>query len=122
MARTARRARRSPAPASCARTRPESGRRPPSTRGRDGRGAADFRGIADVEPRLHVSEVVQKVVIRTDEAGTEGAAATGVVMQILSLPRQISMNRPFLFFVRDRPTGTILFMGRVADPSQASTK
>ena len=82
----------------------------------DGR-RADLSGISP--ERIFVGDARQKVFIRTDEAGTEGAAATGVAMQRLSRPREVTFDRPFVFFVRDRPTGAVLFMGRVVDPSAA---
>ena len=54
---------------------------------------------------------------RVDEEGTEAAAATGVSIGPSSAPPTIVADRPFLFFIRDRPTGLVLFAGRVADPS-----
>ncbi len=55
------------------------------------------------------------------EKGTEAAAATGVVLGTTSLPvgLDVYVNRPFLYFLRDQPTGTILFMGRVVDPTKS---
>ena len=54
-----------------------------------------------------------------DEEGTEAAAATAVVMKETSIPVfvKISADRPFIFLIRDNITGTILFMGRVVDPT-----
>ena len=54
-----------------------------------------------------------------DEKGTEAAAATAITSSagaILASGVQLTIDRPFLFFIRDVPTGTILFMGRVVDP------
>jgi serpin B len=64
--------------------------------------------------------VLHKAFIAVAEKGTEAAAATAVVVGRTSLPvgLNITANRPFLFFLRDEPTGAILFMGRVADPSR----
>jgi serpin B len=55
-----------------------------------------------------------------DEKGTEAAAATVVLMMEASAPQGIilEINRPFLYVIRDIPTGTILFMGRVLDPRE----
>lgn len=80
---------------------------------------ADLSGIADVE-RLVVDQVVQETWVRVDEEGTEAAAATGGGIGPSSGPPTIMANRPFLFFIRDRPTGLVLFAGRVADPSVTS--
>lgn len=79
----------------------------------------DLSGIANVE-RLVVDDVVQESWVRVDEEGTEAAAATGVGIGPTSGPPTIMANRPFLFFIRDRPTGLVLFAGRVADPSVSS--
>jgi serpin B len=83
-------------------------------------GDADFSGISD-EP-LFVSAVVHQANISVDEKGTEAAAATAIAMA-LSAPHgdvEVHANRPFLFAVRDRQTGAVLFLGHVADPSQNS--
>lgn len=55
-----------------------------------------------------------------DEAGTEAAAATAVVIGLLGLPPspiEVMVDRPFVFLIRDIETGAILFVGRVVDPS-----
>ena len=55
-----------------------------------------------------------------DEAGTEAAAATAVIIGTTSAPIEVielDVDRPFLFFLQDRATGAILFLGRVVDPS-----
>jgi serpin B len=54
-----------------------------------------------------------------DEKGTEAAAATIVIMMAGAIMPEgvvLTIDRPFIYFVRDVPTGTILFMGRVVDP------
>jgi serpin B len=80
--------------------------------------AADFSGITTKEGLL-ITTVVQKAFVSVDEAGTEAAAATGVVGGPTSVPEPatIHFDRPFLFFIRDRQTRTVLFVGRVDDPS-----
>jgi serpin B len=78
-------------------------------------GVADFSGM-DGTRNLYISNVVHKAFVAVDEIGTEAAAATGVSMEIVSMPRVVTINRPFIFFIRDTETGTILFMGRVLDP------
>jgi serpin B len=78
---------------------------------------ADFSDMTG-ERDLHIGAVVHKAFIHVDETGTEAAAATGVSM-FQSLKRTISftINRPFIFLIRDVETGSILFVGRVMDPS-----
>lgn len=80
---------------------------------------ADFSGMT-TEERLFISEVVHEAYIAVDEEGTEAAAATGVVMEATSSPMVdtvLRIDRPFVFVLRDA-TGAILFLGRVADPSE----
>jgi serpin B len=80
---------------------------------------ADFTGITTSE-RLQVSNVIHQANIDVDEKGTEAAAATAVVMRATGMPAEpvvLRADRPFLFAVRDVPTGAILFLGRVGDPS-----
>ncbi len=80
---------------------------------------ADFSGITAAE-RLQISNVVHQANIDVDEKGTEAAAATAVVMRETAAPAEpltVRVDRPFLFAVRDVPTGAVLFLGRVADPS-----
>jgi serpin B len=64
--------------------------------------------------------VLHEAFIAVDEAGTEAAAATAVIIGTTSMPVEIveiDFDRPFLFALRDRETGTALFLGRVLDPS-----
>ena len=80
-------------------------------------GAADFSGM-DGTHDLYIEDVMHKAFILVDEAGTEAAAATAVVVSITCLPSQITINRPFIFLIRDIKTGAILFLGRVVNPAQ----
>jgi len=80
---------------------------------------ADFSGITTQE-QLFISDVIHQANISVDEKGTEAAAATAVVMAGSAAPAQrvtLRVDRPFLFALRDVPTGAILFLGRVVDPS-----
>jgi len=82
-------------------------------------GAADFSGI-DGSKQLYVSAVLQKAFIEVNEEGSEAAAATGAVMMMRSMPtppEQFKADHPFIFFLRDKLTGMLLFQGRVEDPS-----
>ena len=83
-------------------------------------GAADFTGIANDE--LFISDVIHKAFIAVDEKGTTAAAATAVMVSRASIepqPLRFTANRPFLFFIRDVATNTILFAGRVVDPGES---
>jgi serpin B len=81
--------------------------------------AADFSGMTGVRD-LFISEVVHKAFVSVDEAGTEAAAATAVIMKLTALPVapvEFRANRPFIFLIRDIETGSLLFMGRVLNPA-----
>ncbi|MBN1306357.1 MAG: serpin family protein [Chitinispirillaceae bacterium] len=80
---------------------------------------ADFSGI-DGTDLLYVDDIYHKAFISVDEEGTEAAAATAVVLVWESTGADdvvFNANRPFIYLIRDRKTGMILFMGRVVDPS-----
>lgn len=79
---------------------------------------ADFSGI-DGGRELYLSLVVHEADIVVNEEGTEAAAATGVVMKRTSLPPEFRADHPFLYLIRDTQTGSVLFIGRVVDPSRA---
>ena len=83
-------------------------------------GIADFSGM-DSTQNLFIGDVIHKAFINVAERGTEAAAATAVTMNTaIALPTPqlvLTADRPFLYFLRDQPTGAILFMGRVLDPS-----
>lgn len=81
-------------------------------------GDADFSGI-DGTTNLYIAVVAHKAFVAVDEAGTEAAAATAVVMELKGepgAPKVFRADRPFLFLIRDRKTGGTLFLGRVSDP------
>ncbi len=81
---------------------------------------ADFSGM-DGTRSLFISSVLHKAFINLDEKGTEAAAATAVVVGLTSMPSEtveLKIDRPFLFLIQDKPTGEILFMGRVVNPLQ----
>jgi serine protease inhibitor len=75
---------------------------------------ADFSPMTPAGAWL--STVVHKARVKVDEEGTEAAAVTGGAM-IVSAPPTFEANRPFLFTISDRETGTILFLGAVTDPT-----
>jgi serpin B len=84
-------------------------------------GVADFSGM-DGTHNLYISDVLHKAFIDVAENGTEAAAATAVVISTLAIAAPtgllVDATRPFIYFLYDQPTGAILFMGRVQDPSQ----
>ncbi|MHC4915373.1 MAG: sigma-70 family RNA polymerase sigma factor [Planctomycetota bacterium] len=79
---------------------------------------ADFSGIDGKKHWLYIQAVVHKAFVDVTERGTEAGAATAVVMGVRSMPPQFTCDRPFLYLIRDKVTGAILFMGRVTDPTQ----
>ncbi|MBL8952682.1 MAG: serpin family protein [Myxococcaceae bacterium] len=82
-------------------------------------GEADLSGMTG-EKGLRITAVVHEAVVKTDEAGTEAAAATAVVVGRVSLPQFKTIDRAFVYLIRDRATGAVLFVGRVGDPSVAA--
>jgi serpin B len=82
-------------------------------------GDADFSGMTGNRD-LFISDVVHKAFVSVDEAGTEAAAATAVGM-VTSMPPEatveVNVNHPFVFLIRDIPTNTVLFVGRIINPS-----
>jgi serine protease inhibitor len=72
--------------------------------------------------RLFLGSVAQAALVRVDEEGTVAAAVTTVSLPVIALaqdpsgPRLFRVDRPFLFAIRHRPTGALLFVGRVDDP------
>jgi serpin B len=81
---------------------------------------ADFSGITGARD-LHIGFVVHQANIDVDENGTEAAAATAVGFDTSGggpEPFVVRADRPFFFALRDVPTGAILFLGSVTDPSK----
>ena len=79
---------------------------------------ADFSGM-DGRLFLYIGDVIHKAFVSVDEAGTEAGVATAVIMEGYGMPPEdeIHMDRPFIYLIRDIETDTILFMGRLVDPS-----
>ncbi|OPL16968.1 MAG: hypothetical protein AVO38_06625 [delta proteobacterium ML8_D] len=79
---------------------------------------ADFSGI-DGTHDLYISDVIHKAFVSVNEAGTEAAAATAVIMPIGAAPPnpiEFALDQPFIFLIRDIEMGAILFAGRVLNP------
>jgi serpin B len=86
--------------------------------------SGDFSRVSS-EPGFFLSEVLHKTYVDVDEKGTEAAAVTMPMMAGSAPPKrlvQFHVDRPFLFVIRDLPTGTPLFMGRVVDPRSPSVR
>jgi len=81
--------------------------------------SADFSGMTGNRD-LFIADVIHKAFVSVDEAGTEAAAATAVVMALTSVPDtpvEVTVDHPFVFLIRDIETDTILFVGRIVNPS-----
>ena len=79
---------------------------------------ADFSGMNGKRDLL-IQDVLHKAFVSVDEAGTEAAAATAVIVGTTSMPEpaEMQVNSPFIYLIRDNATGTLLFVGRVLDPA-----
>jgi serpin B len=81
---------------------------------------ADFSGMTGVKG-LYIDQVIHKAFVSVDETGTEAAAATAVDMKLTSMPAEpvkVTIDHPFIYFIRDIETGTILFVGRIMNPAE----
>ncbi|NWQ89173.1 ZPI inhibitor, partial [Burhinus bistriatus] len=78
---------------------------------------ADLSHLTD-EGYVAVSQVVQKAVIEVDEEGTEATAASGSEITAFTMPPVIKVDRPFLFMIFEETFKTLLFIGRVIDPTE----
>ncbi|NWS09633.1 ZPI inhibitor, partial [Motacilla alba] len=79
--------------------------------------SADLSHLTDHE-YVAVSQVVQNAVIEVDEEGTEAAAASGSEITAFTVPPVIKVDRPFLFMIFEETFKTLLFIGRVVDPTE----
>lgn len=82
------------------------------------RGGADFTRMSSAGRQLFISRVLQKTFMDVNEEGTEAAAVTSVEVGVTSMPMRprIVVDRPFIVAIRERFSGTVLFIGRVGDP------
>ena len=79
--------------------------------------AADFSGMAE-RPEIWIDDVIHEARVEVNETGTKAAAATAVEMKKTSIATTFKADRPFCFVIRDRLTGSILFLGRVVNPTE----
>ena len=82
---------------------------------------ADLTGLSP-DPRLFVDEVLHEAVLRLDEQGLEGAAATAITFRMTSIempaePITVRVDRPYLLLVRHASSGAVYFLAQVVDPS-----
>ncbi|TVQ13964.1 MAG: serpin family protein [Balneolaceae bacterium] len=77
---------------------------------------ADLSGISDAE--LFVSFVKQNTFVEVNEEGTEAAAVTTIGIAQTSLPPAFTIDKPFIFAIRERTTNTLLFIGGVTNPAE----
>ncbi|KAM9339402.1 alpha-1-antitrypsin homolog [Symphorus nematophorus] len=77
---------------------------------------ADFSGISE-EVKLKVSKVSHQAVLSVDETGTEAAATTTIEVMPMSMPETMTLDRPFLVFILEHSTKSILFMGKMNNPT-----
>ena len=92
-------------------------------------GNADFSGMngrsCPGDGCLVIAAVIHKAFVSADEEGTEAAAATAVIGDLLGgrpEPIRVTIDRPFIFLIRDRATGAVLFLGRMELPTEEPTK
>jgi len=80
---------------------------------------ADFSGMTGTK-ELFISKVIHKAYVEVNEEGTEAAAATAVVMlkSVAVQPLEFKADHPFIFLIRENQTGSILFIGRIVDPTE----
>jgi serpin B len=82
---------------------------------------ADFSGM-DGSRQLFISGIFHKAWVEVNEAGTEAAAATATTVRAMSIARPLApppvfrADHPFIFLIRDTRSGSILFLGRLAEP------
>ncbi|MFQ4139730.1 serpin family protein [Nodosilinea sp. PGN35] len=83
-------------------------------------GRADFSGLSELD--AFINQVRHKTFLEVNEEGTEAAASTAIGIMPTSIalppdpPFEMVVNRPFLAAIRDRSTGTLLFVGAIVDP------
>ena len=76
--------------------------------------SADLTGMSEHRD-LYVGFVMHKAFVKVDEEGTEAAAVTNTGIRVVSMPPGFYVDRPFVFAIRERLSGTILFIGKIVD-------
>jgi serine protease inhibitor len=91
---------------------------------------AQLDGLSEAkepENKLHITKVLHKAFVEVSEKGTEAAAATAIVgapgaaaPRLVPFTPTFKADKPFVFLIRDRKTGTVLFLGRIVEPKKAT--
>ena len=79
--------------------------------------SANFAGM-DGGTKLFVSDVMHKAFVDVNESGTEAAAVTAVIVATKGMTSRFIVDHPFIFLIRENGSGSILFLGRVIDPTK----
>ncbi|MDO6392472.1 serpin family protein [Pontibacter sp. BT731] len=79
-------------------------------------GQANFSRMVEGHGNLAISEVKHKTFVEVNEEGTEAAAATSTGVMLTSLPPSVRIARPFVFLIREKSSGAILFIGKLMQP------
>jgi serpin B len=79
--------------------------------------AANFSGM-DGTPNLYISDVLHKAFVEVNESGTEAAAVTVNLVRTSSMANRFVVDHPFIFLIRENGSGSILFVGRIVDPTK----
>jgi serpin B len=80
-------------------------------------GAADFSGM-EATTNLFLSDVIHKAFVEVNESGTEAAAVTLTIALSMGLSGSFIVDHPLIFLIRENGSGTILFLGRIIDPTK----
>jgi serpin B len=78
---------------------------------------ADFSGM-DGSTNLYLSDVFHKSFVEVNESGTEAAAVSLMAAKTKGMSGRFNVDHPFLFLIRENGSGTILFLGRIVDPTK----
>lgn len=83
---------------------------------------ADFSKMYPAQTPMHISKVVHKTYIEVNEQGTEAAGATSIGVSVTSMPLNpppvMDVNRPFVYLITEKNSGSILFIGKVNNPAE----
>ena len=79
--------------------------------------SANFAGM-DGTTNLFVSDVMHKAFVDVNESGTEAAAVTLAIVMTKGMASRFIVDHPFIFMIRENGSGSILFLGRIIDPTQ----
>lgn len=79
---------------------------------------ADFTAMGTATGNILLTRALHDVFMKMDEKGMEGAGVTTIGVGTTSMPEYVGFDHPYLMIVRDKATGTYLFMGKVEDPTK----